>query len=446
MSHPQTEADYLARYPVAPVSGFSRRSLLGGALALGALGLSACASGGGSTAAPGGAATGEVTFGNNQADPVPKAAIEAAAKAFQDANAGLTVKMNTVAHTTFQENINNYLQGSPDDAFGWFAGYRGRFFAAKNLVGDLTDVYQATEGIPEGLKKACSTEDGSKQIIMPATYYPWVVLYRKSVWEKGGYEVPKTLDEFKALGDKMKGEGVVPLAFADKDGWEAMGTFDILNLRINGYDYHISLLSGKEDWTSPKVTTVFDTWKGLLPYHQPDALGRSWQEAAQALQKGQAAMYYLGTFAAQQFAKGAEQDDLDFFTFPEVDSAIGTGAIEAPTDGFMMSKRPKNEAGAKKWLGYLGSAAAQDILVQADPSVIATSQKADVAKYTDLQTKMLGVLKDATDVALFLDRDSRPDFASTVMGPALQSFLKTPDDIATILKNVEAQKKSIFAS
>ena len=220
----------------------------------------------------------------------------------------------------------------------------------------------------------------------------------------------------------------------------------IRDRRINGYDYHISLLSGKEDWTSPKVTTVFDTWKGLLPYHQPDALGRSWQEAAQALQKGQAAMYYLGTFAAQQFAKGAEQDDLDFFIFPEVDSAIGTGAIEAPTDGFMMSKRPKNEAGAKKWLGYLGSAAAQDILVQADPSVIATSQKADVAKYTGLQTKMLGVLKDAKEVALFLDRDSRPDFASTVMGPALQSFLKTPDDIATILTNVEAQKKSIFAS
>lgn len=443
MSRPQTEAEYLARFPAAPVSGFSRRTLLGGALALGAMGLSACSSGG--TASPGAAASGEITFGNNQADPVPKAAIEAVAKAFQDANAGLTVKMNTVAHTTFQENINNYLQGSPDDAFGWFAGYRARFFASKNLVGDLSDVYQATPGIPQGLKKACSTEDG-KQIIMPATYYPWVVLYRKSMWEKNGYEVPKTLDEFKALGDKMKGEGVTPLAFADKDGWEAMGTFDILNLRVNGYDYHISLMSGQEDWTSPKVANVFDIWKGLLPYHQPDALGRSWQEAAQALQKGDAAMYYLGTFAAQQFAKGAEQDDLDFFVFPEIDSAIGTGAIEAPTDGYMMSKRPKNEAGAKKWLGFLGAAEAQDILVQADPSVIATSQEADVEKYTGLQKKMLAVLKDATDVALFLDRDSRPDFASTVMGPAIQSFIKNPDDAASILTNVEAQKKSIFAS
>ncbi|HMQ36843.1 MAG TPA: ABC transporter substrate-binding protein [Micropruina sp.] len=443
MSRPRTEAEYLARFPAAPVSGFSRRTLLGGALALGAMGLSACSSGG--TASPGAAASGEITFGNKQADPVPKAAIEAVAKAFQDANAGLTVKMNTVAHTTFQENINNYLQGSPDDAFGWFAGYRARFFASKNLVGDLSDVYQATPGIPEGLKKACSTEDG-KQIIMPATYYPWVVLYRKSMWEKNGYEVPKTLDEFKALGDKMKGKGVTPLAFADKDGWEAMGTFDILNLRVNGYDYHISLMSGQEDWTSPKVANVFDIWKGLLPYHQPDALGRSWQEAAQALQKGDAAMYYLGTFAAQQFAKGAEQDDLDFFVFPEIDSAIGTGAIEAPTDGYMMSKRPKNEAGAKKWLGFLGAAEAQDILVQADPSVIATSQEADVEKYTGLQKKMLAVLKDATDVALFLDRDSRPDFASTVMGPAIQSFIKNPDDAASILKNVEAQKKSIFAS
>lgn len=444
MSRPQTEAEYLARFPSAPVSGFSRRTLLGGALALGALGLSACASGGTSTT-PGAAASGEVTFGNNQADPVPKAAIEAVAKAFQDANAGLTVKMNTVAHTTFQENINNYLQGSPDDAFGWFAGYRARFFASKNLVGDLSDVYNGIQGIPEGLKKACSTEDG-KQIVIPATYYPWVVLYRKSVWQENGYTVPKTIDEFKALGDKMKGKGLAPLAFADKDGWEAMGTFDILNLRVNGYDYHINLMAGKEDWTSDKVAKVFDLWKGLLPYHQADALGRSWQEAAQALQKGQAGMYYLGTFAAQQFAKGAEQDDVDFFVFPEVDSTIGTGAIEAPTDGYMMSRRPKNEAGAKKWLGYLGTADAQNILVQADPSVIATSQGADVTKYTDLQKKMLAVLKDAKEVALFLDRDSRPDFASTVMGPAIQSFIKNPDDITSILKNVEAQKKSIFAS
>ena len=444
MSRPQTEAEYLARFPSAPVSGFSRRTLLGGALALGALGLSACASGGTSTT-PGAAASGEVTFGNNQADPIPKAAIEAVAKAFQDANAGLTVKMNTVAHTTFQENINNYLQGSPDDAFGWFAGYRARFFASKGLVGDVSDVYSGLTGMPEGLKAACSTDDG-KQIVIPTTYYPWVVLYRKSVFTKHGYTVPKTLDELKALSAKMQKDGLVPFSMADKDGWEAMGIFDILNLRSNGYDYHKSLMAGKEDWTNEKVAKVFDTWKGLLPFHQPDALGRTWQEAAQSLQKGKTGMYYLGTFAAQQFAKGAEQEDLGFFNFPEIDSAIGADVIEAPTDGFMMSKRPKNEAGAKKWLSYLGSGAAQDILVQADPSVIATSGKADTAKYTSLQKQSLELVKSAKNVAQFLDRDSRPDFASTVMGPSIQGFLKNPGDTTSILKKIEEQKKSIFSA
>jgi len=150
-------------------------------------------------------------------------------------------------------------------------------------------------------------------------------------------------------------------------------------------------------------------------------------------------------FLAQQF-KADEQDDLDFFTFPEVDSTIGTDAIEAPIDGYMMSKRPKNEDGAKKLLAYLGSSDAQNIAVKADPSVIATNDKADQSGYTALQKKSAEFVKSAKSIAQFLDRDTRPDFASTVMIPALQSFIKTPDDIDGLVKNIQQQKLSIFTS
>ena len=34
-----------------------------------------------------------------------------------------------VDHNTFQDQISTYLQGTPDDVFTWFAGYRMRFFA-----------------------------------------------------------------------------------------------------------------------------------------------------------------------------------------------------------------------------------------------------------------------------------------------------------------------------
>ena len=99
---------------------------------------------------------------------------------------------------------------------------------------------------------------------------------------------PKTLDELVTLSTQMQKDGLVPIAFADKDGWPAMGTFDQLNLRINGYDFHVNLMAGKEAWDSDKVKKVFDTWNRLLPFHQPDALGRTWQEAAQSLQQKKA--------------------------------------------------------------------------------------------------------------------------------------------------------------
>ena len=394
---------------------------------------------------PTGAVTGTVTAGSNQSDAVPKAAIKAVMDAFAKANSGTTVKINTIDHNSFQENINNYLQGAPDDVFTWFSGYRMRFFADKQLAGDVSDVWTNISGMSEALKKASTADDG-KQYFVPATYYPWAVFYRKSVFKDKGYQVPKTLDELNALGGQMKKDGLIPIAFGDKDGWPAMGTFDQLNLRINGYDFHISLMAGKESWADPKVKKVFDTWAGLLPIHQPDALGRTWQEAAQSLQQKKSGMYVLGSFVAQQFGKGAEQEDLDFFTFPEIDPAVGTDAIEAPIDGWMMSKKPKNEAAAKKLLAYLGSPESQNIVVKADPSVIATNDGADQKAYTTLQKKTVEFVKSAKSISQFMDRDTRPDFASTVMIPAIQTFLKNPKDIDGLTNSIEAQKKSIFAS
>ena len=446
MTRPASEAEYLASLTPESVRGLSRRTLLRGAAGAGALLtmpalLAAC---GGGDSGAGGKASGTITFGSNQSDAKHKAAYQAVMDSFAKANSGLSVKINTIDHNTFQENINNYLQGSPDVVFTWFAGYRMQFFASKGLIGDISDVWKDVKGMSDALKKSSTGEDG-KQYLMPLTYYPWAVFYRKSVFQEKGYEVPKTLDEFKTLGAKMKQDGLVPIAFGDKDGWPAMGTFDQLNLRINGYDFHVSLMAGKEAWNSDKVKKVFDTWAGLFDIQQPDSLGRTWQEAAQALQQKKAGTYLLGSFVAQQF-DASEQDDLDFFNFPEIDSTIGADAIEAPIDGFMMSKRPKNEAGAKKLLGYLGGAEAQGIAVKADPSVIATSSEADQSGYTALQKKSVEFVKSAKSIAQFMDRDTRPDFASTVMIPAIQSFIKNPKDIDGLCNSIENQKKSIFTT
>jgi multiple sugar transport system substrate-binding protein len=448
MSRPKTEAEYLARLVPPSVAALSRRSVLRGGLGFGASAalLAACGGGTSSSASGGGgssSAGGTVTFGSNASDAAPK---EVFAKLMADATqkTGVQTKINTVNHENFQENINNYLQGGPDDLFTWFAGYRMRFFAGQNLVGDISDVWKNVQGYADAFKTASTGDDG-KQYLIPGSYYPWAVFYRKSVWAKHGYEVPKTMDDLKTLAAQMQKDGLVPIAFADKQGWPAMGTFDILNLRINGYQYHVDLMAHKKPWTDPGVTKVFDTWRGLLPLHQPDPLGRQWEDAAQTLRTGKAGMMLMGLFITEQF-KADEIADVDFFTFPAIDPSIGADALDAPIDGWMMSASPKNEAGAKKLLTYLGSAESQSFRAANDPTTLVANSKADVSKYTALQKKSAELVGASKNIAQFLDRDADPGFASTVMIPAIQSFLQKPNDVNGLVNSIESQAKTIYTT
>jgi len=152
---------------------------------------------------------------------------------------GITVKVNTVDHGTFQNQLNSYLQATPDDVFTWFSGYRMRFFAAKGLATDVSDVWGKIGSNYSDAFKVGATGDDGKQYFVPIYNYPWAVFYRKSLFKDKGYNIPKTWADYKTLLAKMKSDGLVPLAFGDKDGWPAMGTFDIINLRKNGYQFHV---------------------------------------------------------------------------------------------------------------------------------------------------------------------------------------------------------------
>ena len=55
-------------------------------------------------------------------------------------------------------------------------------------------------------------------------------------------------------------------------------------------------------------------------------------------------------------------------------------------------------------------------------------------------------VEDASAISQFLDRDTRPDFAATVISPALQRFLSAPASIDSILREIEQQKASIFSA
>ncbi len=154
-------------------------------------------------------------------------------------------------------------------------------------------------------------------------------------------------------------------------------------------------------------------------------------------------MHTLGMFVGQQF-KPEELNDLDFFPYPTLDPAHGQDTVEAPIDGFMLSKKPKDLPAARDLMKFLATPEAENAFLKVFPANIGCHEKADTSAYNELQKKGAELVSSAKHITQFMDRDTNPDFAQNVMIPAIQQFLNKPNDIDTVLKQVEQQKKSIF--
>jgi multiple sugar transport system substrate-binding protein len=163
----------------------TRRRLLGsGALGLAAAyGLTASKGSGALEALERAVASGTVSFGSNYSDPTPHKALLATLNKFTKSS-GVKVKRNDVDHNTFQEQINSYLQGRPDDVFTWFAGYRMQFFAQRGLLTPIDDVWKNLKSQFSPAFAAASTGLDGHKYFVPIYNYPWAVFYRRSLFKE----------------------------------------------------------------------------------------------------------------------------------------------------------------------------------------------------------------------------------------------------------------------
>ena len=340
------------------------------------------------------------------------------------------------------------------DVFTWFSGYRMRHFADQGLVAAIDGVWAKVSGnFTESFAKSVMGNDGHSYGV-PVDFYPWGMFYRKSVWAAKGYEEPTTWTGLLDLCAQMKKDRLTPIAFADKDGWPAMATFDILDLRLNGYDFHMGLMAGKEKWDDPRVTALFEAWRKLVPFYTAGSAGLTWQQATDALVRKTAGMYYLGLFMTSEVARVDRTaiDDLDFFPFPYFGNAFDAEkAIEAPVDILMMSSSSKTLAddleNANAYLEFWAKGSTQMLMYEADNSYIPTASDVDVSKLDRLSRKAVSIVSQARRITQFMDRDTRSDFSgASGMQNFLLDFLKAPDqDLAKLQTRIQSYWDSLPA-
>ncbi len=356
---------------------------------------------------------------------------------------GIGIKVNTVFANDFGDELDTYLAATPEDVITTGTGFSMRTEAAKGLLTAIDDIWADVGSSFSGAIRVAVSGDDGHRYCMPTSQYPWAVFYRRSVFAKHGYAVPTTWDEYKALAGRMQRDGLVPIAFGNKALYPAMGTFDIINMRLNGYQFHVDLLAGKERWGDARVKDVFLHWKELVPLTQPGANGRTLDQAAQALLTKQAGMYYFGMFfTASQDVDQAALDDLDMFPFPSMGTAFDAEkAIDAPTDGFVITSRsptlPADLDSVKAFMEFLARGTTQTALAAAS-GVIAPSNDAVTSGYSSLQQAARDLMTSSTRAAQFFDRDTDRAFALK-FGGLLQDFLTHQDqDLGVFLGQIQA--------
>ncbi len=300
-------------------------------------------------------AAAELVINTGESDAAPKAAWEEMANGFMADNPDVTVKINTFDHEGYKDAIKNFLVTNPPDVVAWYAGNRMSPFVKNKLFEDVSDVWEQND-----LKRSfrAATEamsiDG-KQWGIPYTNYQWGIYYNKDVFKKFGLLPPKTWGELLVICARLKGAGVVPFTLGSKAQWPTGGWFDYLNLRTNGYRFHMDLTAGKVSYLDPRVEDVFDKWDALVRtgYFIKTHSMLDWQDSLPPLVKGEAAMILLGNFVVNPLRKaGMTETNLGFFQFPIINPQVAL-AEDAPMDTAHIPSGAKNKKDAKRFLTYI---------------------------------------------------------------------------------------------
>ena len=368
-------------------------------------------------------------------DPLPLAAFEALIVDFEAANPDVDVVLQNFDHEGYKTAIRNFLTADSPDLANWYAGNRMAPFVNAGQFMDVSDVWEAN-GLSDSLgsAKASMTIDG-KQWGVPYTYYQWGIYFNKDVYKAVGVEVPTTWDGFVENCVKFQAAGIDCLTTGTKALWPAAGIFDYLNMRTNGYEFHMDLTAGKIAWTDDRVKATFAEWAKVQPFTTANNAALEWEEAAALMVQGKAANYVMGNFAVGNFKEGGMTNDtLGFMVFPEITPGIPR-AEEAPTDTIHIPAGAKNVDDAKKFLAFVADADVQTKL-NAALNQLPTNKNSSVNPDDPFLVAGFEALSSAYALAQFFDRDAPAEMAKAGM-EGFQEFMVKPDRLDAILERLE---------
>ncbi|MFB4162504.1 ABC transporter substrate-binding protein [Alteribacillus sp. JSM 102045] len=263
-----------------------------------------------------------------------------------------------------------------------------------------------------------------------------VIFYNMSVLEEHGLEPPTTFDEFFEVAEELEAAGVTPLALGDKESWTATQIFENVLLGTLGAEDYQALWNGDISFDNERAAQAADTFGQMLEYVNDDHASRNWQDAAQLVAEGEAAMINMGDWAKGYFVNDLDlgvNEDFGYLPFPETD-----GNFMVITDTFGLPKGVENPDDVKKFLSVLASVEGQDDFNTLKGSIPARVD-ADTSKYDEYGTDTIEDFQESNLTPSLAHGSAASEGYLTKANQAVNIFV-TQGDTERLLESLETAR------
>ncbi|MFT5869677.1 MAG: multiple sugar transport system substrate-binding protein [Paracoccaceae bacterium] len=401
----------------------------------------------GAALADGHALAGDLRIFSDMSNPAPRAVMEGMVERFGALHPDLNIELTVIDREAYKTQIRNFLTANAPDVATWYAANRMRPYVEAGLFEDVSDLW-AEEEIATGLAstRGALTINGA-QWGVPYTYYQWGVYYREDIFAELGLSEPTTWAEELANCQVIIDSDRACYTIGTKYLWTAGGWFDYLNMRTNGFDFHMALTQGEVEWTDARVRETFANWRTLIDMGAfiEDHQTYSWQEALPAMVNGDAVAYLMGNFAVAPLRDaGLTDDQLDFYQFVSINPDVELSE-DAPTDTFHIPSNAQNKDAARAFLRFVVSAENQTIINGGDALgqlPVNSASSIDDDEFLAQGFEMLSS-NSPGGVAQFFDRDAPAEMAGVAM-EGFQEFMVFPDSLDEILERLEDTRQRSY--